>query len=505
MRVVCLGALLAVVACSSVEPSGTGGGSSSSGGPSSSSSMGEGGGAVGGAGGQGAGGSVTPPLSDGLSVLWAKRLEAYPTPDALTVATDATGAVLLGGRRRSAGSGPDWSAFVTKLAADGALVWDLDIDRSEPDGSVEADASVRDLAVDGDGNVYAAGEFRGALEVGSTSLASVAQSTDVFVAKVSSAGAPTWATAIGNDSDSDAVSKAGLSVASDGRVALIGAAAGDVDAGDGPVSLSWNYLASLAEGGDVVGLAEINNPNVRFPPASLDRYLALAAETGGATRALSAHRVNDYRGDEAPRLAHFDAAGALTSAELLHLASYAVEYRHVAFGPGARLVSVVLNQSDKPSDLGGGLVLQDFGEFVIGRDGAQAAWIKSVRASAWEQETLEVGALAATSDGGAIVTGTFRGAVDFGGGLIQSTGYDPALPGEGPFDVFAVRIDGQGVLSWYATFAGPGPKVATAAAERPDGSVVIVGSAQGALPFDEPGFSPSTEYHGFVVVLGPTP
>ncbi|MEJ7730209.1 MAG: hypothetical protein WKG00_13450 [Polyangiaceae bacterium] len=499
MRVVCLGTLLAVVGCSSEGPSGTGGASSSSSaGPSSSSSMGEGGGgAVGGAGGS----TVTQPLSDGLSVLWARRLEAYPTPDALAVAADATGAVLLGGRRRSAGAEPDWSAFVTKLSAAGALAWDLDIDRPAPDGSLEDDAFVRDVVVDADGDVYAAGELRGAVQLGSTTLESVDQSIDVFVAKVSSTGAPVWATAIGNDSDSDAVSKAGLSVSSDGNVALIGHAAGDVDVGNGPVPLTWSYLASLAVSGDVVELAEINR---MFLGSVEESYLAVAADArGGGRRALSESREDEFGEFHVPRLAHFDAAGALTSEQPLLPAVIHVEYAQAAFGPGARLLCLGLKDYGAPMGIGGGLVAQSTGEFVVGFDGTQPVWIKSLRASPWEHDTLEVGALAATSDGGAIVTGTFRGAVDFGGGLIHSTAPEPAQPA--PSDVFVVRIDGQGALSWYATFGGPGPKVATAAAERPDGSVVIVGSAQGALAFDEPGFSPSAEYHGFVVVVGPTP
>lgn len=85
------------------------------------------------------------------------------------------------------------------------------------------------LAVDGAGNVYLAGDFRGTLVFGEDTLTSVgAAQDDMFLVKFDPAGVPIWAKSFGDASDQEAT---GVAVDGSGNVILIGRSSGTINFG----------------------------------------------------------------------------------------------------------------------------------------------------------------------------------------------------------------------------------------------------------------------------------
>ncbi len=133
------------------------------------------------------------------------------------------------------GNGGNSDGFVAKYDPSGNLVW---VRALENAGS----CTVRDLALDQDGNLLLTGQYSGAgLDLdpgtGSTSVSSLGE-TDIFLAKYDAAGTYQWGFGIGSD---HADGGSGLAVDPDGNAYLSGYFAGpgvDFDPGSGTANLS---------------------------------------------------------------------------------------------------------------------------------------------------------------------------------------------------------------------------------------------------------------------------
>jgi hypothetical protein len=171
--------------------------------------------------------------------LWSKRFGGTGNESFIRVATGPQGEIVLGGILVGTvdfGGGPLTTAgmndaFVAKLDPAGAHVWSKRFGDSDSQ-------YVLGLAVDGLGQIALTGSLQGTIDLGGGALTS-AGSADVFLAKLTPAGAPIWSQRFG-----DAGSQTGRDVAFDlgGNLLVTGWFGGTLDFGSG---------ALVAQGGDL--------------------------------------------------------------------------------------------------------------------------------------------------------------------------------------------------------------------------------------------------------------
>jgi hypothetical protein len=148
------------------------------------------------------------------------------------VAIDKSGNVLVTGRFEGSvdfGQGPAASAGGR----------DVFLVKLSPAGAVlwahtfggPLDDNARGIAVDADGNVAIAGSFKGTAAFGGSPLVG-AGGLDVFVAKYSPGGAHLWSRGFGDAADQVA---AGVAIAPKGDVIIAGSFYGSIDFGGGPL------------------------------------------------------------------------------------------------------------------------------------------------------------------------------------------------------------------------------------------------------------------------------
>ncbi|WP_437731601.1 hypothetical protein [Sorangium sp. So ce1335] len=165
--------------------------------------------------------------------LWSKSANATNAAEALGVAVDGAGNVLVTGSFRSyvtLGESPrttdgDKDILLIRLDENGVPLW------SEDYGD-DADQEGASIAVDLAGNILLTGWFRGNLEIGDD-VHTATGAADAFVAKIDPNGSPIWSRSFGDSGE-----QGGASVAADllGNSWVTGHFSGAVDLGTGALS-----------------------------------------------------------------------------------------------------------------------------------------------------------------------------------------------------------------------------------------------------------------------------
>lgn len=88
-----------------------------------------------------------------------------------------------------------------------------------------------------------------------------------------------------------------------------------------------------------------------------------------------------------------------------------------------------------------------------------------------DSDALQVGGVATDGDDDIIVVGSFKGALDLGGGVVDAQGTD----------VFVLELDRDGKHLWSRTYAAAGSQVANAVAVDKEGSVFLTGTFASTL------------------------
>lgn len=111
-------------------------------------------------------------------------------------------------------------------------------------------------------------------------------------------------------------------------------------------------------------------------------------------------------------------------------------------------------------------------------------------------DAKDQGAVGVATDalGNVAVTGSFSGAIDFGGGQLQS---------QSEIDVFVAKLDPGGTHLWSERFGGTDSQSTAGMAIDRDGNLLLAGWFKGAIDFGGGPLASTASLSGFVVKLGP--
>ncbi len=350
--------------------------------------------------------------------LWSKRFGGPIDDRGFGVAVDASDNVLLTGKSGSNvdfGGGPlaGLGAHVIKLDTNGEHVW------SKKYGSSNSMWGTR-VAVDPSNNVLVTGYLDGSADFGGGTLIS-AGAEDVFLLKLSSAGAHVWSKRFG-----DASGDYGVGVATDsaGNVFITGEYQGTIGFGGTPLVSAGAtdiYLAKFAPNGfhswskrfgssapsqAGYGLVTDTNDNVLVT----GRFIG-AVDFGGGPL-TSAGNLDGF-------LAKFDGAGVHVWSKRFGGTSDDWGHGLVVDGAGDIVLSGYFAST---IDLGGG---------VLTSAGSHDVFIAKLNAAGdhwWSQRFGSTGAqysysLAVDADDSLFVGGSFHNVLDLGGGPLTSAGW----------------------------------------------------------------------------------
>jgi hypothetical protein len=146
------------------------------------------------------------------------------------------------------GFGPLTSAggrdiFIAKYGPTGAPIWVRSCGGTGDDWATSISVDRRD------DSVVVVGQFQGSVNFGSAALSS-AGGSDIFLAKYSASGSPSWSKRFGNTSNDKA---SGVVVDGNGRIALVGNFASNVDFGTGALVYHGSSDVFVAQFSDIGG------------------------------------------------------------------------------------------------------------------------------------------------------------------------------------------------------------------------------------------------------------
>lgn len=442
--------------------------------------------------GQATDGSSTDPRLDGNGLpdrpevaaklegrlVWASSFGGSASDRGTAVATAPDGSVFLvghftgptdfGGSSIAPQGGTD--GFVVKLGPSGAPQWVRTFGGPGPD-------YVRGAACDGAGNLIAVGSFQGSIRFGSE-VSTSQGGADAFVVKFAPDGRTLWARTFGGPDEDLA-----WAVATDpsGSALVTGHMMSTVDFGGGPLTSagSWDlYVVKLASDGSHVWSRRFGGAN------SDDDGYGIAADPGSGD-VLVTGRVYDPV-DFGGGLLGTSGAPSKDQAFLLRLTSGgAYRWAH-RLGPGGSY-----SQGQGVAVAANGDVVHS-GEFQ-GRIETGGAPLNSptyistfvTRYSA-SGEPLWSRAFVGTDTNGAgggvaldgadnvILGGSFRGAVDFGGGGMLSLG---------DYDGYVVKLGPDGGHLWSRRMGGAQADSVWCVTFDPSGSILASGGFAGTVDF----------------------
>ena len=170
---------------------------------------------------------------------WAKQFGGIYEDVGNGVAVDTSGNILLTGsiKNRVTFGGAflqtpqvtDTDVFVAKFTSAGAHVWSENFTNTAGDEGTS-------IAVDRNGNIVVGGWFTGSLYFGTTQLFAAHGMPDGFVARLNSAGTPTWSRDIGAGTPDDYDLVYGVAMDTSGNMLVTGRVGGAVNFGGGLLS-----------------------------------------------------------------------------------------------------------------------------------------------------------------------------------------------------------------------------------------------------------------------------
>lgn len=340
------------------------------------------------------------------------------------------------------------------------------------------------LTIDGADSILLTGWFKGDLELAPLPAITrdPASGPDLFVAKLSSDGAPLWLMGGG---DAAAPAQRGQGVATDllgGNVFVTGyreAVNADPEAG---------FLLKFSGNG-------VPSTPVTFSGSGHTRGLAVAADIG-----VSLYVVGRYQGTIQLNVAHTSSPPERSDVLIIQLFSHPTMGWSRSFGGSAddEALGVTVDPSNQVlvtgryrrvmafddtkeplvDDLPDAGAASDAFVMKLGPDG-KVRWARGLVDST-DAADAAGRAIAAGPDGSLVVAGSMSGTTRFGG--------DSSVPLEsgGGVDAFVARYNTDGELLWAKALGGPGEEHATGLSVDWNGNVFVSGTFTGTIDL-EPG------------------
>lgn len=357
--------------------------------------------------------------------------------------------------------------YVAKYASDDSLVWVTRMGGTDTElGSA--------IAVDGSGNVFVTGHFKGSANFGSTTLTAV-DNSDGYVTKLDSTGNVVWAKRWGQVGMDE---PRGMDTDAAGNVYVVGYRSGssgiDIMKWNGNGDTSWTVslntgiaavFCDLAvdAGGNVFVTSNANSATDFDPAANKTKTLP----NGGAfvlklTAAGGFGWVSNLSGGlTSSDLALDDSGNVLfagTYSGTPKFSQYGARTQNLATGltTAGRDFVAKLNSS-------GGLV-----------------WAKQIDSDADRNiSNVMWGGLATDAAGSVYLTGNFSGTIDFnpGAGTQNKTS-------AGGNDAFVLKLTSAGNFAWADTFGGTGNDSGGDITVDPSGIIHMTGNYSGTVDFD---------------------
>jgi hypothetical protein len=373
---------------------------------------------------------------------------------------------------------------------------DIYVAKFDPTGNHAWSASFGDLgiqkgnsiAMDHLGNVIVVGDFVGTIDFGGDTLTSAG--TDIFIAKFDPAGHHLWSRNFGNTSPQWAN---GVAIDGSNNMIMTGNFYGTVDFGGGALTSEGEqdiYLVKFDAAGnhiwsDRFGTVDEQQHAIKVATDGSDNVILTGEFEGtvdfGGGGITSAGSYDVY-------VAKFDAAGN-------HMWSQCFGDTSVQWGRGVATDGngnvIVAGTSNGSIDFGGGVLSHGGGEdaFVASFDAAgNHLWSHMFG----DAEVQRANRVAADGSGNVVLTGNFRGSMDFGGGALTSAGL---------YDAYVARFDAAGNHLWSQRYGDSSSQSSLAATTDGLGNAIIAGHFQGTINFGGGDLTSVDGYDIFVAKL----
>ncbi|WP_437538932.1 hypothetical protein WME79_22755 [Sorangium sp. So ce726] len=423
----------------------------------------------------GSGGTVTP---DDLP--WSKTIAGSGAESPRAVAADPQGNVFLSAEIYESidlGCGPlsaapeplnapDLGAFVAKLDASGACLWNVALPNT-----ASGIAKYSTLAADAQGNLLAAGLARGTFDLGAGPMAGATESQDILIAKYAPDGRLLWAKRFGNDAVQLAPQ---IAVDRAGNAVVTGGARGSIPIGDEPIVGAGGVDAlvmKLDATGEVLwGKLFGDHDYQACRGVALDRQgnVLVMGDFGGTIDFGGGPLVS--AGDRDIFVAKLDPDGTPRWSKRFGGALNQTGLDIDTDGHGALHVLAAL---DGTVDFGGGALTASSGIAVAKLDpDGQHIWSRQFG----DGMSLVHYQIAADDQGNTVLTGSFGGTIDFGNGPIGS--------GDGAVEeAFVAKLDPHGDALWSRCFCGAGAQFGWDIDTDPGGNAFVLGGFAGTVDF----------------------
>ncbi len=372
------------------------------------------------------------------ALLWAKTIGGAAEDNALDIAVDVSGNVYVsgsfgatvdfnpGGVAQSVTSGGFIDAYVLKMDTDGNFVWVVNA------GGVDAGVIPNSIAIDAIGNIYTTGMFLGAVDfdpgAGDATLGSTGAGFDVFVWKLNSLGAHTWAVRVGGNSEDIAT-----------------AIATDIN--------SNVYISGLFR-----GTADLDPGAVFEPFVSAGNTDVFVLKLDVAGNYIWAAKMGGTRADAASAIAVDLSGNIYTTGTFNGTAD---------FDPGAAEVSLATGSNTNT-------------DIFISKLDANGAFVSAQKIGG---SGLDISHSLLLGEWGSIyLTGKFSGTVDFDPGAGTSE-----LTSKGIIDAFITKLDASGSFEWVRSMGGAGEDHGVASALDLSGNLYTTGHFTGTAEFNTDG------------------